>query len=313
MKDPVKAAISWEVLMRSGEASAEEQAGFAAWRAASAANQAAWESLQQKLKPFRSFGERVEGHAGAGRQALLAAGQSRRRMLQTGFTGAAGLAVASVLGYRCVQEFGYDATFRTATGEMRQVALNPDIRVTLDAGTTVYATSSALGNGWRMEAGQMLVDASRNRKPFDVISARGNLHATTARFSFASYETHSVVAVEQGSATLTMPGGMVKAIAQGDVVSFTEAGIERASQSLAMAVAWTGGLFVASDQAVADVIGVLRRHRKGVIRVTRAAASKRVSGIFDMRKPDAALRQLAETVSLRVENYGPFLVMVSEA
>jgi len=307
LKDPIKAAITWEVLMRSGEASIEDQARFAEWHAASAANQAAWQSLQQKLTPFRSFGQSAQAQ-GAGRQALLNAGQSRRRMLKNSFAGVVGLAFVGALGYRSLQAFGYDSTLRSGTGELREAALNPDIGVTLDAGTIV----SAAATGWRMESGQILVDAMHNRKPFDILSARGNLHASAARFSFSSYETHSLVAVVQGSATLTTPDGMVKMITQGDVVSLSEAGIERSSQSLANAVAWTGGLFVASDQAVADVISVLRRHRQGVIRVTRQAAAKRVSGTFDMRMPDAVLRQLAETVALKVETYGRFLVMVSE-
>ncbi|AYR24562.1 Fe2+-dicitrate sensor protein [Herbaspirillum rubrisubalbicans] len=307
LKDPIKAAITWEVLMRSGEASIEDQTRFAEWHAASAANRAAWQSLQQKLTSFRSFGQSAQAQ-GAGRQALLNAGQSRRRMLRNSFTGVVGLAVVGALGYRGLQACGYDATLRTGTGELREAALNPDIGVTLDAGTIVDATAT----GWRMESGQMLVNAMHNRKPFDILSARGNLHASAARFSFSSYETHSLVAVVQGSATLTTPDGMVKMITQGDVVSLSEAGIERSSQSLANAVAWTEGLFVASDQAVADVIGVLRRHRQGVIRVTRKAAAKRVSGIFNMRMPDAVLRQLAETVALKVESYGRFLVTVSE-
>lgn len=312
MKDPVKAAIAWEVLMRSGEASAEEQARFAEWCCASTANQAAWDALQQKLTPFRSFGQSREAH-GAGRQALLEAGESRRRMLRAGLSGTIGLTVVGVLGYRGLQVFMDEPTLSTGTGEIRQAALNPDIHVTLDAGTTVQAIATASSNTWRMESGQMLVEAMHNSKPFEILSARGNLQARTARFSFSSYETHSLIALEQGSATLTTPDGTIKTIVRGDVVSLKDAGVERTNLSLSNAIAWTRGLLVASDQAVADVIGVLRRHRPGVIHITRAAAAKHVSGIFDMRAPDTVLRQLAETVSLKVESYGRLLVMVSVA
>ncbi|WP_454739954.1 FecR family protein [Cupriavidus necator] len=312
LMDSVKAAIQWEVLLRSGEATAEERARFEAWRKASSANDAAWNRLQGKLRPFQSIGS-LES-AAAGRQALLSASDSRRRFLKAGLKGTAGLAVVSLLGYRIVHEFGFDANFRTGIGEQKTVSLTPGLSALLDAGTAIYSVRGELANTWRLDSGRMLVNGTDSDQGFELRSAHGTVRSNGgARLSLSLFATHSQLALEAGSATLTLREGQTQQVVTGGIVSFSERESLSENQSLTAAFAWTSGLLVASNQSIADVVSVLRRYRRGYIRVAANISNRRVSGVFNLKDPDTALRQLAETMSLRVNSYGPYLVVLQSA
>ncbi|APR94294.1 hypothetical protein PATSB16_09520 [Pandoraea thiooxydans] len=306
MKDPIKAAIAWEVRLRSGEATTEDFSRFDAWRSASHANANAWNSLQAKLRPFQALATQAPA---AGREALLAVGRERRNMLKLGLKGTLGLAVCGVVSYRVVHELGYDAQFRTGTAERRTVALTPNIHALLDADTTVYTDSRPHDNRWRLHSGRMLVSASNSAR-FAIASKHGAIHTQNARFSIGVFDLHTVVAMESGQGKLTLKDGTVQPIAKGEVVGFSSDSIQRRKEAVASALAWTSGLHVASNESVGDLIAVLRRYHHGLIEVSSTAARRRVSGVFSLNHPNEALRQLAESLSLKIDSYGNFLVVV---
>jgi transmembrane sensor len=308
--DPVKAAIAWEVHLRSGEVTAEDRSDFNAWRAASPANENAWNALQTKLKPVQTLASR---HPAAGREALLTSDESRRRALRAGLGGTLGLAACAFFGYRVVHQFGYDAQFRTGTAQQESIALNSNIGALLEAGTSVYAQSGLQEASWRINSGRMLIDALHNQQLFSVMSDQGRVQARNARFSIGVFDTDTVVAMDQGHGILTLRDGATRPIAQGEVVSFSAATVERVSESISAAMAWTSGLLVASDESVGDVVSVLRRYRHGVIRVSSDAAQRHVSGVFSLKDPNGALQQLADSLSLKIQTYGNFLVLISDA
>lgn len=308
----MKSAIAWEVLLRSGEATATERAHFDRWRQASAANESAWQSLQRKLSPFRQL---ADGDAHASRDALLHADLPRRRALKAGLKSTLGLAMLGTFGYRAVHTLGYDATFRTGIGEQRTVALGPDTSVRLDAGSSLYRVGAPAGGAWRLDAGCVLVDAALRADDATLVTAttHGSFALRHGRYSLGVYDDHSLLAVAQGEGTLALADGSRQLLRAGQTLRFTGQRLREARESVAMALAWTGAMLMVSDQAVGDVLSVLRRYRAGVIRASEAAARRRVSGVFNLRDPDGVLRQLAEALPLHIERYGDYLVLIGEA
>lgn len=307
LNEAARSAIAWEMRLRSGEVGADERAGFEAWRQASRANDEAWRALQARLQPLRALAAR---HPVAARQALVHADASRRRVLVNGLAGTAGMLVLGIGGLRIAHELGYDATFRTGIGERREVALAAGIRGLLDAGTAVYATDEAAS--WRVDSGRLLVDASSAAAPFSVASPHGRLQAAGARFSLGVLDASSALVMERGQGVLQLRDGGAHPVAAGEVLGFTARALRRVEASVAAALAWTSDLLVASDESVADVVSVLRRYRRGLIRVSDDAARRRVSGVFSLKDPDQALRQLAESLSLRVDRYSDYVVILRE-
>lgn len=312
MNDPVKSAIAWEVLLRSGEATTTERAHFDSWRQASAANESAWQSLQRKLGPFRQL---ADSGAHASRDALLHADLPRRRALKAGLKTGLGLALIGTFGYRSLHSLGYDATFRTGTGEQRTIALGPDANARLDAGSSLYRVGASAGDAWRLDAGCVLVDAALRAEDATLVTAtaHGSFALRRGRYSLGVFDDHSLLAVAQGEGTLALGDGSRHVLRAGQTLRFSAGRLREARESVAMALAWTGAMLMASDQAVGDVLSVLRRYRPGVIRASEAAARRRVSGVFNLRDPDGVLRQLAEALPLRVDMYGDYLVLIREA
>ena len=297
-------AIGWEAQLRGGAVQADELLAFDAWLARSAAHQAAWDGLQQRLA-------RWSGAGTAAATALRTEGADRRRLLRAGFH----LAVLGLAGLGARQvwhETGADADLASATGQRRSVTLADGSAALLDAGSRVYQRGQRGQPVLELRQGQMVLQVAP-RRPLDISVAVGDSLLSTrgAVFNVGRFTQRNVVALERGQATLHRPGRAPLLLGAGETVYWSGQRLEHSTQSYATVTAWRRGLFVADRLPLEQLVSVLNRYQSGVVRASGTAAQLPISGVFRLDDVAQILLQLADILPLKVRRYGPWLTVLS--
>ncbi|MNV58951.1 fec operon regulator FecR [compost metagenome] len=104
--------------------------------------------------------------------------------------------------------------------------------------------------------------------------------------------------------------GVRRILREGQAAWMDGNGIELAEQRMAHRAGWTEGVLDVRDDPLGDVIAALRPWRKGLIRISPAAARLRVFGVFHLRDNMQALQALVDTQPITVTTYGPMLTLI---
>jgi len=303
----MKAAIEWEILFRSGEATEGDRLSFNEWCAAHPGHQESWAALQARMQPLQTL---RTNHPAAGRQALLAPSPSRRRLLSAGavsgltlLLGAVGLRVAT-------HALSLDADWRSGVGSREVIDLGSGSRLTLDANTSLYGTDTG-ADTVRLTQGQIFADLSEAQRPLTVQTRYGVVSAATGSLNLNLYTQHAVLAVDGTPAQLSLLDGSRTVVASGQVVAFSDQGVAKLSDIPTSVFAWTSGLLVVSDATLADVVESLGRYHFGILHADQTVAGRRVGGVFRLDNPLGSIHQLASSLALTVTTYSDYIVVLS--
>ncbi len=301
-------AIAWEVRLRGGRPDDAALRAFAAWHDGAPEHAAAWASLQGRLACMGGAAART-GDARAAAQALRSPMQERRRALRAAF-GVAMVAVGSWGTWRGAHELGFDADWRSATGERGAGLLADGSSLQFDAGSRIDAAMGldGIGTALGLRQGQLLVQA---RGPLSVDVAGARIETSGARLAAGRLGRRGLVAVADGSALLRQPGRAAVTLPAGAVWAFDGNGAaNRSALSFAAASAWTRGLLVADRLPLPDLADALGRYHAGILHVTGAAARRSISGVLRLADLDGVLRHVAGVLPVRVERYGGLVTVV---
>lgn len=297
-----RTAIDWEVTLRDPGVDDRALRAFRAWHDGAPEHAAAWTSLQDSL---RRMGGR-DGSAVA--RALRHPVEERRRALQAGF-GMALLAFTGAGGWKLAHEMGYDATWRSSTGERGAATLADGSALRFDAASHIDLVQAA-DTRLHLRQGQLLV---RSRGPLTVAVAVAGVDAAIdchgAELCAGRLGRRGVVAVQGGEALLRLPGRAPVALASGTAMTFNEGGAMPSALSFNAAAGWTRGMLVADRLPLADLADAVGRYHRDVLRVRGAAAGHVISGVFRLDDLEGALRQVAAALPVKVARYGMLTIV----
>jgi transmembrane sensor len=291
----VQRAAEWMARLWSGEASDADRAACAAWRAADAMHEQAWQRLhviEQKLGSVPT---------GVARQALRESAPSasmvRRRAMQLlglGITvGGLGYAVRGSDPWALVL-----AQYRTGTGEIRSLILPDGTRLMLASASAVDLRYTEQERLIVLRAGEILLTSAPDRaasyRPLRVRSPQGVVQALGTRFMVRQDGDASRVAVFEGAVEVrpARDSGTALRLEAGQGTRFTADAVQPASAVQEGLAAWSRGLLLADAMPLAEVVKELARYRPGLLRCDPAVAGLRVSGVFSLRDTDRALHNL---------------------
>jgi len=293
-------AIDWEVRLRDPAADDGELRAFRAWHDGLPEHAAAWASLQGRLAQMGGRG----GHAGAEglavARALRQPVEDRRRALRAGF-GVAMLAVTGAGSWKLAHELGYDATWRSATGERGAASLADGSALRFDAASRIDLAGGAGGGRLHLRQGQLLV---RARGAVTVAVAGAEVDCSGAELCAGRLGRCGIAAVRGGDASLRLPGRAPVALASGDTFTFDGAGATASPLSFNAAAGWTRGMLVADRLPLPDLAEAFGRYHRDILRVAGPARSHLISGVFRLADLEGALRQVAAALPVRVARYG---------
>lgn len=299
----LREAAVWLMRLQSGSAGARERARLAAWRSRDPEHERAWLRAEQLLDTV--------GHvpAGLGTRTLSRLGaehlQGNRRDTLKLLTLLLAATPVTWLAFRASPWRNAFATWYTATGERREVALADNSLVTLNTDSAMDVDFDAMQRVLVLRRGEILVatapDTVAPPRPFLVTTEQGRLHALGTRFQVRQLADRSRVSVFEGSVDLHTLDGARRMLNAGEQVEFTLAAIDAPLPIAAVADGWSRGILYADNQRLADFLAELSRYRPGVLRCDPAIADLRISGAFQIADTDKVLTLLAKNHSLRIE------------
>ena len=321
-------AIDWLVHLRSGRATAAEQAAFAAWRRRSAAHEAAacdaealWHDFGETRTAKAYEGrDATDGASQAGnaedKVAVLKHGRSRqiRRRIIAGSI-AASLVVAVAISGIFGPTAGLYADHATQPGELQEVRLPDGSTAILNTATALSVISSADSERRLvLHEGEALFDVGTDEaRPFIVAAGEGEVTVLGTVFAVRR-DSHKVsVVVLEGRVQLrasTSPDRPIT-LEAGQQSGFDGQGVDQPVPVDAdKATAWARGKLIFNQRPLADVVAELERYRSGRIFVADSRLEElRVTGVFDLKDTDGALRGLESTLGVTVLRL-PFFTVI---
>jgi transmembrane sensor len=203
------------------------------------------------------------------------------------------------------------ADYRTGAGEMRDIVLPDGSTVSLDADSAI-----ALGSGIRavkLLGGRAFFQVKRDpAHRFTVKAGEADVTVLGTAFDVLLSERSITVAVQQGSVSVAVPMSSVTLQpGQRGIVDRADGTITAVTVGVDGIAAWRGGKLVVEGVPVADVIEELDRHHAGLILLRDPVlGARRITGVFDLRAPKAALRAVLQPHGGRILEITPYVLVV---
>lgn len=318
-------AARWLVALEDDPRDAALRARFDAWLAASPANAAAWANTSDI---YDLMGRVPPAHAGHWEPRMHPSPPPRPSLRRRFAAGVAAAALAACLALVVMPAlvFRMQADYRTTTAELRSIRLadGSTVRLGADSAIAVTLTHGAHGahgvhgeRGVRLLKGEAVFEVTADPdRPFRV--AAGEVETTVVGTAFEVRMNGEAVsvAVREGQVRVDYAAAappVSERLSAGDWVQVGWTGhVERGGVPPGDVAAWLQGQIVARDRPMAEVVDELRRYYGGMIVLTGGALGReRVTGVYNVADPVAALRAIAGAHGGSVRQISPWLLVVS--
>ncbi|WDZ80144.1 FecR family protein (plasmid) [Ensifer adhaerens] len=301
----LEAAATWVARLQSDDATAIDRQAFERWLGEHPDHRTAYDELRAL------WSDLGEVPISEGRLGEL---QTQRRRRVGGFVGlclAAGVAILSL-----ATPYGdrWRADYYTGVGEVRRIALEDGTEVDLNTDTALVVRYEQARRTVRLLRGEAFFSVAKNPlRPFVVEDGALSATALGTRYSVGSVAVDQAAAVQVEEGRVEVEAAGQKAVlGAGEAATVDRQGrISLSKADVAAGTAWRDGKLVFSRRPLSDVLSTLERYRRGrILLVDEAAGSLEVSGIFDLRDTDDALRVLEASLPLRVIRLSDLMVVV---
>lgn len=301
-----EAAVAWFVRLRDEEVTEADRAAFAVWLKADPAHERAWRELDTLWGDL----DQVAVPKVAAPIAVRAE-QRRPRSFWRPLAAAAMLLLAVTAGTRLLPP-GLLADYRTGIGERRVVDLADGSRIELGPASAVEVDLGSTRRAVRLVAGEAFFTVTRDpARPFVVGAGQGEIAVLGTAFDvkIGLSETVSVV-VTESKVAVSASGSSAVGVAAGQEVSYDRNGVSAVRPAdLDAAQAWRQDQLVFHDTPLDTVLSELGRYRRGHIQLLGGELGKRrITAVFDAKRPDAALETIARNLDLRLLRMSDYLV-----
>ncbi|WP_370151688.1 FecR domain-containing protein [Ferrovibrio sp.] len=306
-------ATVWLLRLRDGETAAL-RARHRAWLAERPEHDLAWRQVGSAWGLLGQAGSDLPAAAAADSVLPLprAAPPRRRLWIAAAMAACLLLAVAPAL----VQRLSADAT--TATGEQRRLTLADGSVVRMAPETAIALDVSESGRGVELLKGRAFFEVAPDpARPFTVRAGGGAVTVLGTAFDVGLSDAALDVTVRSGAVGVRYPGAGQAVDVQlgpGDRMEIDRpSGAATAGHVDPATVApWLDGRLFVANRPLSDAIAALRPYMRGWIIVTDATlAARRVTGLYNLQAPDAALQAMLQPAGGTVRQVTPFLRIVT--
>ncbi|PZT04702.1 histidine kinase [Stenotrophomonas maltophilia] len=186
----------------------------------------------------------------------------------------------------------------------RVVHLEDGSTAVLDAGTALAVEFDGQRRHLRLLRGQAWFQVVHEQRPFQVEAGGGQIRDIGTAFSVSMRDTTVVTQVSEGVVDVRTGDGSVQRLHAGQARVFRDGRWLRPVQleDLETMAPWRRGEVVIDDQPAAQAIADLARYRRAPVWVLGGqGADLRVSGLFHLQQPEAAIDAVAAQAGLRVQ------------
>ncbi|WP_329846712.1 FecR family protein [Stenotrophomonas sepilia] len=186
----------------------------------------------------------------------------------------------------------------------RVVQLDDGSTAVLDAGTALAVEFDGQRRHLRLLRGQAWFQVVHEQRPFQVEAGGGQIRDIGTAFSVSMRDITVVTQVSEGVVDVRPGDGSVQRLHAGQARVFRDGRWLRPVQleDLETMAPWRRGEVVIDDQPAAQAIADLARYRRAPVWVLGGqGADLRVSGLFHLQQPEAAIDAVAAQAGLRVQ------------
>lgn len=318
--DPVWGqAMDWLLTVHAAPDDAEVRRRLSVWRAENPAHDRAYRRAE---RVWRLTGVPIPIPGMAPPAPVIAMADirpprtSRRRAFSRG---AAVLAAACLLVLLMpVAMLRLQADYLTGIGERRQITLADGTVVDLNADSAVAVDYTTERRDLVLLSGEAFITVGRDRRPFRVRAKDMTVVDIGTAFDVDIGREAYSVAVEHGAVQVTYDGGINPVDARlgpGDRLRIDRASgaAARRTATPSRIAAWRQGRLIVEEATIGEVVDMMRRYHRGMIILRdETLAARRVTGVYDLADPVAALRTAIKPHSGVVDQYTPYALMVSQ-
>jgi transmembrane sensor len=301
-------AVAWFVRLRDEEASQADREAFGLWLKADPAHERAWRELEAIWGDL----DKVAVPAPiAARDAVADVTRRRPQPLWRPLAAAAVLLLAVTAGLRLLPP-GLFADHRTGIGERRVLVLADGSRVELGPASAIDVDLDSGRRAVRLVAGEAFFTVARDpARPFVVAAGQGEVVVLGTAFDVKIGRGEAVsVVVTESRVAVSATGSRAVGVAAGQEVSYDRNGVSAVRPAdLDAAQAWRQGQLVFHDTPLDAVLTELGRYRPGHIQLLGGELGKRrITAVFDAKRPDAALETIARNLDLRLLRVSDYFI-----
>ncbi|QXI25984.1 FecR family protein [Pseudomonas vanderleydeniana] len=324
--DPVwNTALDWLERVQQAPQDTALQAACAAWQAAAPEHAAAWRKAE---RVWRLSGGLSARHAEHWSSAPAVTSQQptavlpmrriprprRRAWIGTAVAAALVLALLPALPHR-------HADYASGVGEMRLVQLSDGTRVTLGSDSALVDHFNDGQRNVELLHGEAFFDVTPDpQRPFTVTAGSGAVRVTGTAFEVRLAPERLNVAVTHGAVKVSdgrlHSDALDTALTAGDQIQldYDAKRLQRNHLQPTQIASWRQGQLVADDQSIGELVSELRRYHRGLILLPDdALAAEKVTGVYDLRNPQAALRALVQAHGGQLRTWSDYLWVISRS
>jgi len=314
-RDVDREASAWLVRLDDEPENASLRAEFDAWLAVDPMHDVAWRETMRVSEMIAATRPSIQ----ASNVVPLKQGPGRRRPWLTRWQGIGATAMAACLTWVVAPDLvlRLRADEIAGTGEVRAVQLADGSEAYLGPGAAMAFEMDGRQRTFRLLRGNAFFDVARDTKrPFKVLAGAGEVTVLGTAFEVALSDDGALVAVKRGlveAANLEGAPPVRTQLRPGQTIQFHWDGpSQRRDIRPDRVAAWIKGKAIVNDRPLGEVIDALRPWYKGFIIADGTGLDRRrVTGIYDLRNPDAALVALAKAHDLTIREVSPWLRIVT--
>lgn len=312
-KQHIEEAMSWLLRLEGADDDAGLRARHRAWLHSNPAHEIAW---QKATKAWSVAGKT------AGQSELPAAEIEnvlpftlRRRRAAAWAAVAAAACLAVFVAPQLWQHASAD--FSTQTSELRTVQLSDGSTVQLGAQTSISVDLKADKRSVKLLGGRAFFDIAKDaNRPFTVTARDVDITVLGTSFDVRLGEREVSVAVQRGSVNVRQTASdFDERLSAGDQVTIApRSGTAHMAAIQPSEVAeWRDGKLSAVKAPLSEVVAELRRYHKGWILIADdRLGAEPITGLYDLKTPDLALRAMMQPVKGSIRQVTPYLTILSK-
>lgn len=319
-------ALDWLLRVRQAPQDAQLRADCEAWCAEDPANakayrkaERAWQLTGELSPQTTQHWPQQEGTSVAdpapGVSPKPTLPPAHRRSRRGRWVGAA-VAACLVLALAPSLSLRLNADYRTGVGEIREVTLADGSVVRLDSDSAIAVDYAAGQRDVRLLSGQAFFEVRPDKaRPFHVQADRVQVTVTGTAFNVVLRPQRLAVEVQHGSVRVDDTKHarlLAQALTAGQRLRYLDGQPRLDALQPSQVAAWRNGQLIAENLPVADVVRALAERLPGKVWLKDTELGrKRVTGVYDLRKPEAALAAVVRPYGGEVRGYGPLLLVLS--
>jgi transmembrane sensor len=300
-----RVATRWLIALEESPQDAELREAFDLWHRAATEHARAWAETEQ-------VGRLITAAQALGRETKP---RLRRRLVMVASAFALAASIAALVLPGSLVRWTADAA--TSTAQLRTISLPDGSTATLGPESAIDIAFDDHHRLVRLLSGRAFFSVMHDSgKPFIVSAKQVDATVTGTAFDVRLADAGIEVGVQEGHVRVEdshrVPPVRETLIA-GDWVQVGEDGaVIRVRRSATQVTAWQQGQLVAIDRPVADVVEELRAYYSGrILLLDSDLAAKRVTGVYDLKDPAAALRALATAHGAHVTALSDWVLVLS--